>query len=227
MTIEDRPAEGPDQKGEFHRPSPMARRRLVRSALATPVVLSTLTSRPVLGGQHTGCTPSGQFSGVSSHSPEPETCSSFGQSRATWLSPTTAWPPAIVRGKLPKDDCKSREDGTLFNGTLGLASAFYRKGQSGKCVLGDLPGTLNKPATMLEVLNAPDSADFNMQLGRAVVISLLNAHQFSQTYPVKPSVIVDMFNAAYKNQPYYIGSTGSASWSRDQVLLYLKSLYPA
>lgn len=225
MTIENSPAEGPDELGQ---PSASGRRRLFKSALATPVVLSSLTSRPVLGGQHTGCTVSGQMSAATgtaaSHSPEPETCV-VGLPGSQWTA-AVSWP-VIKKGKLPKDDCKlkSSDEGTVFNGFAGLQNAFYRKAQDGKCVLSRWPGTLNKPATMLEVLNSTDT-DLKTKLGRSVVISLLNAYQFSQAYPVKPEAIVQMFNAAYANQNYYISSVGSAYWTPAQVLQYLESLYP-
>jgi len=78
---------------------------------------------------------------------------------------------------------------------------------------------------MWEVLSSTGT-DFKSKLGRSVVISLLNAYNFSQAYPVKPETIVQMFNAAFANQNYYISSAGSAYWTPNQVLQYLESLYP-
>ncbi len=58
----------PEGSDELRNANGMARRRLVRSALAAPVVLSSLASKPVLGAEAYHCTVSGQLSGnVSAH----------------------------------------------------------------------------------------------------------------------------------------------------------------
>ena len=70
------------------------RRRLTKVGLATPVVIGTLLSRPVLGAAH-NCTISGQQSGnVSTHAQG--TCSELGASLSDWKS--GAWPPDYIKG---------------------------------------------------------------------------------------------------------------------------------
>jgi hypothetical protein len=62
-------------------------------------------------------------------------------------------------------------------------------------------------------------------LGRATVVSLLNAYRNDAGYPVTVSQIVQMFNLASRGQDYPVGS-GSAVLTPPQVLQYLESLYP-
>ena len=233
MKIENNAADDSGQKNVFQGPAPLARRQLVRTAIAAPVVLSSLMSKPVLGGQHTGCTISGVLSGVTSHSPQAETCNTIGQSGAYWRADATIWPTVFKKGKLPsynsssgKCNISTSDTGTLFNGTscgaTSLSATFYRTVASSKCSVGP---TGTEGATLLEVLCASDSAP-NGRLGRATVISLLNAYKLSTAYPVTPAIIAQMFNNASKGQNYYING-GSAYFTPSQVLQYLESLYPA
>ena len=199
MTVDNSSAERPDPGGSSGLP-PLARRRLIKSAIGTPVVLSSLASKPVLGGTH-GCGPSNAGSPTpNSHSPAVD-CSTLGLSAARWKDPMTTWPSQIKR-KPPSSQS------TNFNGFEGLNATFYKTTGGGR-----------KSATMFEVLSG-DSA-----LGRATVVSLLNAYTSPTSYPVTPSQIVQMFNAASTLQDYPVGS-GMAKLSPQQVLDYLESLYP-
>lgn len=198
-----------DQAASGGLAAPMARRRLIRSALGTPVVLSSLVSKPVLGGQHVGCTPSGVGSlapGARSHSPEVEVCSTAGRSALDWMNEKN-WPSPIAKGD------EGGGGGTSFNGFSGLRESFY------------IPsGGKRRPATMLEVLKGIEGSR-NANLGRAAVVSLLNAYS-KPLYPVRPDTIVKMFNAADSGNNYAIGGAGSPLWTPQQVLSYLESLYP-
>lgn len=205
MIVDNSSAERPEPGGSSGL-SPLARRRLIKSALGTPVVLSSLASKPVLGGTH-GCGPSNVGSPTpNSHSPAVN-CSAQGLSATYWKSSTTQWPSQIKKSK------DSYGKATAFNGFLGLRDAFSKNKQGG--------GT--RPATMYEVLTSDDPSS---ALGRATVVSLLNAYARPSSYPVTPAQIVLMFNAASTNQDYPIGS-GSAKLTPQQVLSYLESLYPA
>ena len=202
-----------DQAASGGLAAPMARRRLIRSALGTPVVLSSLVSKPVLGGQHVGCTPSGVGSlapGARSHSPEVEVCNTAGNSARYWMD-AKEWPSPIVKGQ-----GKAGVGGTSFNGFSGLTNCFY---------INSGGGGMRRAATMLEVLNGSIAGSTNGTLGRAAVVSLLNAYD-RPLYPVKPDTIVKMFNAAYTGNNYAIGGAGSPLWTPQQVLSYLESLYP-
>lgn len=213
MTIDNN--ECPEHGVSSGLPAPMPRRRLIKSALGAPVVLSSLASKPVLGGQHTNCTPSGVGSlapGARSHSPNVETCTTAGLSALYWKEAhASKWPRAIAKGG------QGGGAGTVFNGFSGLNNCFYSNSGGG----------VSRPATMLEVLNGSIArSSTNTGLGRAAVVSLLNAYD-RPLYPVKPDTIVKMFNAAYSNSSYPIGGTGSPLWTPQQVLSYLESLYPA
>lgn len=201
-----------NSSAERHEPSgssglsPLARRRLIKSALGTPVVLSSLASKPVLGGTH-GCGPSNVGSPTpNSHSPAVN-CSTLGQSAAHWTNPMTTWPSNIKR-KPPSNES------TKFNGFQGLNDKFFM----------DKNGGGTRPATMLEVLKGKNR-EGDSRLGRATVVSLLNAYYLPTSYPVTPPQIVLMFNAASNGRDYPIGS-GSATLTPTQVLGYLESLYP-
>lgn len=205
MTVDNSSAERPDPGGSSGLP-PLARRRLIKSAIGTPVVLSSLASKPVLGGQH-GCGPSNAGSpSPNSHSPEAVNCSTLGLSAATWkAAPATSWPSEIKKGPPQPTD---------FNGFGGLNAKFYKMTGGGR-----------KPASMLEVLSGDSLLGGDSPLGRATVVSLLNAYRPGSSYPVTPSQIVQMFNAASTLQDYPVGS-GMAKLTPQQVLDYLESLYP-
>ena len=197
MTIDDNSAERPEQGASSVVTTPMARRRLMKSALGTPVVLSSLASKPVLGGPHGSCTGS-NFGSFSPNSHSTTDCSGEGQSATYWQ--TTEWP------------TKQIKTSTAFNGfrcgSQSLLAAFYKNKTGG--------GT--RSATMLEVLND------NNALGRATVVSLLNTYWRAGSYPVTDVQIVQMFNAASTLQDYPVGS--GSKLTPQQVLAYLESLYP-
>jgi hypothetical protein len=209
-----------------------SRRRFARAGIAAPVVLGTLVSRPVLGaGPAYNCTVSGQLSGNVS-SPGNTVCSSIGSSKSFWLGSTT-WPGAVIKGTLPNGSCSFPTPlvaGTPFNGfstgTNTLASAFFAASSGGtnpscSVVTNNVSG---QNATMFQVLATTESGAL-FDLGRATVVSLLNAYSVGSSYPVTAATIVEMFNATHLGGTYQVNST--VSWSEAQVIAYLTSLYPA
>jgi hypothetical protein len=83
------------------------------------------------------------------------------------------------------------------------------------------------PATLLQVLNTGGGLNdtTKLALGRAAVASLLNAYQFSGTYPLTPQKVKDMFNAVCNGGTYQVNAT--TYWDANQVKTYFESLYGA
>jgi hypothetical protein len=213
-----------------------SRRRLLRSALATPVVLSTLVSKPVLGAVPYQCTMSGHVSGNLSRATDMTTCQTGSLSQGGWLLASSWLPSPISKGTLPDTSCSFASDliqnitrvrGTDFNGftgngTVALTNAFFNVAANGSCSV-TTTATLD-PATMLQVLNTTDGSEA-FQLGRTVVTSLLNFYKRgASSYPVSEAEIIDMFNAAIAGRRYQVN--GSASWTPAEVIEYLQKLYP-
>ena len=228
----------PEGSDELRNANGMARRRLVRSALAAPVVLSSLASKPVLGAEAYNCTESGQLSGNTSSHPGDVICAQIGSSRSFWLD-SNSWT-TIIKGDLPNasgDGGTSKKSssssnwsvGTRFNGYSGLESTFYySKSSSDFGALTTSKKGEVAAASMYQVLAAPDSEPTSgslYDLGRATVVSLLNCYSVGPSYPVTPAKIVAMFNATNSGHGTYRVNS-SVSWTRSQVIEYLESLYP-
>ena len=204
-----------------------SRRRFARAGIASPVVLASLASKPVLGAVPKHCTVSGKISGnVSQQTGGTESCV-IGQSRAAWLSNPT-WP-TITKGNLPGPTCAfaaGESAGTPFNGfgtalaSGGLAQKMFFAAGADGCKVSTAIGT---PASFYQVL-AEAAPDTPTLLAQAVTVSLLNYYELGINYPVTGKTIVDMFNATVNGGTYPVNET--QSWDVAQVLSYLTSLYP-
>jgi hypothetical protein len=213
-----------------------SRRRFTHAGLTGSVVLGALASKPVLGAVPYPCTVSGQVSGNLSRPDLAASCV-IGASRSTWLA-ATSWSPTFVKGTLPNpQNCNfegnesqsppvPRVKGTEFNafsaGGVQLIGAFYNSSSGSlPCMVGT--NFTSNSATMLQVLASTTSGE-QFQLGRAVVVSLLNAGSLGINYPVTMPTIINMFNATFAGGSYQVNST--TSWMRFRVIQYLESLYP-
>ena len=255
MTI-DRRTEAPGPMPEpGHRVVDASRRRLVRSGLAAPVVLGSLVSKPVLGADLYICTLSGHASGnASAHLTEGVDCS-VGNDLAFWLA--NAWPSGFDKGGLPDAACAFGDGsdgtagkGTVFNGTGGLADAFYYSavaasdGTQTAASPGKSPARVGKwratvestadatsclvntssgePASMHQVLASTDPDDL-FRLGRATVVSLLNEALLGSSYPVSQARIVAMFNAVKDGGSYHVDGA-NLDLTQAGVIGYLEKL---
>jgi hypothetical protein len=229
----------PGGSDELRRSNGMARRHLVKSALATPVVLSSLASKPVLGETLYQCTVSGQVSGNLSRDANEALCR-IGNTPTYWRDTTFAWPSPFLKGTAPSpNNCLFNGQlvrGTNFNGfsqpgTPVLLSPFYNlpigTGQSQSCAVVAPAVANNNPSTMYQVLAqaaAPAGlAADQWELAQVVVASLLNSYQFAPNYGVTASAIIHMFNSTYGGGLFAVN--GTVSWNRAQVIEYLKKLY--
>jgi len=171
------------------------RRSLAKGALAAPIVLGTLMSRPVLGAAPYHCTISGQISG--NISPRPggdENCWELGKSPGFWGNQggahKGAWNPILQTA--------------LFSSVF--ADAY--PGKTLKEVIqaaGGMQAEANRPA-----------------LGRAAVASYLNAYHMLN-FPLTQTQVVAMFNAVYGGGTFQVNST--VFWDADDVKDYFESLY--
>ncbi len=217
-----------------HPDAAMSRRRFTRAGVAGSVVLGALASKPVLGAVPYPCTVSGQVSGNLSRPDLAASCV-IGSSRSIWLS-TASWLPTFIKGTLPNpQNCSfqgnespsvPRVKGTEFNAFAAngvqLIGAFYNSSSGSlPCTVGT--GSTSNASTMLQVLASTTSGE-QFQLGRAVVVSLLNAGSLGINYPVTMPTIIRMFNATFAGGSYPVNST--TSWTRTRVIQYLESLYP-
>jgi hypothetical protein len=202
-------------------PASLSRRRFARGA--APVLLGTLASKPVLGAEYI-CTVSGHASGNASAHLTNISCDS-GDDVAAWRL-AASWPNGFNRGGVPGTDClftTAEPQGTLFNGTAGLAATFYYATTSG-CAVGTTSGNGYASASMRQVLDTT-SSDEVFQLGRAVVASLLNAAKYP-SYPVSQTRIVAMFNAVKDGggNVYHVEGA-NLNLTRTGVIQYLEKLY--
>jgi hypothetical protein len=215
----------------------LSRRRFTRAGLSGSVLLGSLASKPVLGAVPYHCTVSGQVSGNLSRPEEANECV-LGSNRATWLS-ADAWPSPFIKGKLPEADCSFNAQrrkqknalgrGTQFNGYISsnnktLSNAFYSVAGEGVCNVVTDRSENPTHSTMLEVLSN-ENLDEQSELGRVVVVSLLNAAQFQDTYPITDNRIVAMFNATFGGGYFYPVGGDRVTWGRSRVIDYLSSLY--
>lgn len=203
-------------------PRSAGRRRFVAKG-AAPVLLGSLISKPVLGAQYI-CTVSGHTSGnASAHQIQGVDCSA-GETLTYWKD-IAAWPTAVgLKGGFPDGSCNfntSNPKGVVFNGFMGLAPTFYLASSGGVCSV--VTASSSVTATMLQVL-VSTSTDEVFRLGRAVVVSLLNAAQLGTAYPVQASRVVEMFNAVKSGGSYHISSV-NLNLTRLGVIEYLEKLY--
>ena len=213
----------------------MSRRRFAVAGTATPIVLGSLISKPVLAAAPYQCTISGQMSGNTSSHGGVVNCSTLGRSPEYWKS-QSSWPAGLIAGAMPGDNCNfssSSQQGTVFNGfsvagTAALTTAFMCKTNASACKVYDLgqgfPGGCSA-ATMLQVLMTGGTLDDtpSKRLGRAAIASILNAVLYGMNYPLTAKQVIDMYNAVCRGGVYQVNST--TSWSASQVQSYFESLY--
>ena len=229
----------------------MSRRQFTRAGLAAPVVLGALASKPVLGqdGAPYNCTISGQVSGNLS-SPGDFDCATLGFTPKYW----TSNPDDTAMGTLFSDVFLANAFGLVANVSTSdksntntntnsnskySANRARDKGQ-GKGTTGDQttvkgesvttwevkafarPGfSTGDSATLLQVLSMVESSD-DVKLGRQAVASLFNSRLSASRYPLSPTQVINIFNQVWANGSFYINPT--VSWTRAQVIAYLRSL---
>lgn len=212
-----------------------SRRRLVRSGLAGSVLLGSLVSKPVLGAGYI-CTVSGHASGNASAHLMDIDCNS-GDSPEQWVA-ATSWPTGFDKGGLPNRQCGFPQSGpnaqgTLFNGLpldgQTLAATFFYS-TSGDCAVGTTPGDDYAAASMLQILESPDTTDDPdrdelFRLGKATIASLLNIALNDGEYPVSSRRVIDMFNKVKDGAGVYPVPSVNMSLTRVGVIRYLEKLY--
>jgi hypothetical protein len=214
----------------------VSRRRFARAGLSSSVVLGSLVSKPVLGQVAYRCTVSGQLSGNVSAPREPNATCNKGSSPTAWVNNT--WPtspmsatPALVKGELPKSNCKfdggQNVKGTAFNGFVSASGApalmakFFYDESSTLCAVTTSDTTLT--ASLLQVLANPNGSGDIYELGRVTVASLLNAYTVAN-YPVTAKRISEMFNAVCNGGSYAVAGTNK-SLTMQGVITYLKQWF--
>jgi hypothetical protein len=219
MTAESQPIEGAEQRPGLRHGLLVSRRRLAKAGLASPVVLGSLMSKPVLGADPLyHCTPSGQQSGNLSRT-STVSCK-IGISPAAWAAIDSVWPSPAVRGTDPNGGCNfaAQGQGTLFDGfTAGgrtLLATFGSDSGGGTCSV--VTSGYSGPATMLQVLKSPFS------LGQETVAAILNALRYGSGFPVTVGRVIEMFNAIRSTGTYMVNSK---SWSATDVQTYFASLH--
>lgn len=171
------------------------RRSLAKGALAAPVVLGTLMSRPVLGAAPYHCTISGQISGNISPRPGANTrCDTLGRSPGFWGN----------RGGANRNEWPPFSPDALFSSVF--ANAYPER---------TLLQVLQTGGGMTQHNNYP-------ALGRAAVASYLNAYHMLN-YPLTQMRVVAMFNAVYNGGSYQVSAT--VFWNAADVMRYFESLY--
>ncbi len=218
------------------------RRKLVKSGLATPVVLATLASQPVLGASTHNCTISGQLSGnVSTHLQG--NCAELGQTPAYYASlPPVSWPNAA------SDFLNANGNPRAFRLTpytyvlaKRFANAYEKEKMSGA---GTPIGTISE-ASVWDVLagfvvtstgvqninwtlRAKAGYVGDLELGREAVAAYMNAAHPTKGYPAYPisrDQVVAMFNAVVVNGGTYSVMSGIPPWNATNVLNYFRSFH--
>jgi len=214
-----------------------SRRQFAKAGAAAPVVLGSLLSKPALGAGYT-CTISGQMSGNTSSHPTPSTCSDLGDIPSYWAA--NSWPSGAgfpTKGDAPASAasfCKwngSLVKGTSFSGwsyggkTLG-AYFYFAPGSACSPSLASISGgSSTEAATMQQVLGATVITNDVSDLGREIVTAILNSLSRPSAYPVRVPMLIDMFNATAPSGGLYLFANSTKTWTRTQVLTYLKSLH--
>lgn len=204
-------------------PDPL-RRKLVKGGVATPVVLATLASKPVLAVSW-NCTISGQLSGnVSSHG---EDCTNVGDS-ASGLAANTY--------KYPSNDLKMIS--VLFSDSpvLSTTNYFFVTGESTDTTTGIISGgTLSfsssgaqpggsTPASINQILNlsTPSGGEYAVK----ALVLLLNAKDITDpsVYPLIRSQAERIYVAAATGGTFS-DSNPTVDWSNAEVLHFVDLLY--
>jgi hypothetical protein len=188
-----------------------------------------MLSQPVLGAAPYHCTVSGQASGTLSRQSALSACR-IGDSIETWKAATDAdWlAVGVTKGGDWNSGCSYgsvRPD--TFNGFpaggVKLVDTFW--GQSGGSNCTMVTTNTGKPASMYQVLANTNTGE-TFELGRVVVVSLLNAIKFQPNYGATPAQVIEMFNDVRPGGPGFYSVAGR-TWYRDEVVGYLKLLYKA
>jgi hypothetical protein len=179
------------------------RRRLTQGALAAPVALSTLLSRPALGTVVPyNCTVSGKISNNQSHA-DSGSCGGLGLSPGCWKQNNTVWPSGISR-----TSTFYSQFGVVFDGkstlTLIRVICTQKYGSSGY----------------------PSTSPVNGALARAAVANLVNAYfkgaiSSHDNYPLTVSEVKNLVKQAFLGNDTISNATGG----RVTTLDYLTSLY--
>jgi len=236
--MNDRKSTSPEDSGQLPgvgAPVSLSRRRFARGA--APVLLGTLASKPVLGAEYI-CTVSGHTSGnASAHLTNDAVCD-VGNDVNYWL--TNDWPGGYVKGGLPDSDnaCTfTPAQGALFkdvtSGGVTLANVFFYRSATdsagnGPCgtVFRNMPNAdfQTRPATLHQVLARSDGGQV-FRLGRATVVSLLNAASPAINYPISAQRIIEMFNAVKDGTGTYHVDGANLELTRPGVIEYLEKLF--
>jgi hypothetical protein len=147
-----------------------------------------------------------------------------GKGKSTLPSTTTAPAPSTEPLSTTAATCTfTPARGTVFNGYAGLATSFYYSTTSCALVTTSEGG---EDASMYQILVANGFAGDPelLQLGRAVVASLLNVAKENGNYPVSQARIVAMFNAVKDGGSYFVEGP-KLSLTRTGVIRYLEKLY--
>lgn len=209
-----------------------SRRQFAKAGAAAPVVLGSLLSKPALGAGYT-CTISGQMSGNISSHPNPDTCSELGKIPSYWVSNAWTMTGAPIKGTNPAsstNNCRwngSLVKGTTFKGWNGLGDYFYFNPNTAcsNSLASVFGGSNTEAATLLQVLNATVSAGDVFDLGREIVTAILSSLNAPNSYPVRVPMLVEMFNKVAPTGGTYPFPNSTKTWTRAQVLTYLKSLH--
>ncbi len=180
------------------------RRRLAKVGLATPVVIGTLLSRPVLGAAH-NCTISGQLSGnVSTHTQGD--CSELGTSHTQLIK-----------------DYKNANN-TILNQFPDLVNNYIFK--DGSTISLNANG--KNPAKIKEVLGATGLTGDLLYAQKALVL-LLNAKDLtgSSTYPLTKFQARQLFkSAANPSHPQFVDTNPNITWNYNpDVMNFIDVLY--
>ncbi len=188
------------------------RRTLTKSALAAPVIVGALMSRPVLGNSLYHCTVSGKLSGNTSSHGQPQPCNTVGLSPGCWKSPNVTGSP----------------DGSGKYNASKWPSPYKPHTKYSKVFGTSAPAGFSTDSTLLTALNTGGGGD--IALMRAAIASLLSAQYLGLNYPLTTTQVIQMYTATLGGgtivlSTIFPGVTGNPSWNRDQVLQYFESLY--
>lgn len=191
------------------------RRRFAKAGLATPVVLATLISKPVLGANFSyHCTVSGKLSGNTSAPHGDGSCGITGVKTAdTWktLTPVGNWP----AGSLNNQNNGPRLFRTSPSSGTPKFSNVYKKPN-------------NSDATLLDVLNGNLlGGSPNPLLGKEAVAALLNALSLGApaNFPIAATEVTRLFNGVIGGGTVQATSTSPGSmWGASEVLKYFQCI---
>jgi hypothetical protein len=206
-----------DQTGSSKAEQPnVLRRRLAKGAVAAPVVLASLASKPVLahfngvGGVPWVCTLSGQLSGnMSGHTIE--SCDEGTTTRAGLTSDFSA-------GGLGANTIKQ-----LFP-SVGEDLFFRFDAAPNALTLQSGPGT--SVATVYQVLTTNTGSLSDEDYAQRALVILLNARGLTDNslYPLTEGQAIKLFIAACK-KVNFVDTNPDINWNYGQVKAYIDLLY--